>query len=573
MRLRTLMVLVLLGGCSSGSVSVQSDQQVASDLATDQNPGSDASIGDVADVGELSDLGQADLVGDQLDDSDEPLDGGDSKMLDLLPPTDLVVVPTCNPNAVYLKDGAFYRGKKPFPIMKMNYIVDIRREVVDGQDTYYLAPHHAFCADNLCCMSKQACLDALRADLQTIAGMGFNSVRILGPTIQPESGNLVVPCLTNVLPDQLASCDSLVVQTLNGEGPWRTFLFEIIEQMLEEMGKVNLNGLLHSGHHTLAAGNNPTLYKDYLGALAARFKTHGRLIGFDLWNEPSYQQETKLTKQQTHALVRTWYDAIRAQSNQLLVTVGLIDADTVFDWDPALLPLDFVSYHVYPHGEFSGARQATYEQNYKWFSTVKKTWIIGETGFAVQDWGDETMQATFAKRALELTRDCGGQGLSWWVYQDLHWGSMEHFGLLRWDETQRPAAALFNTFDWSGLGKCPIPSGYFNPDGHTAFTVEGRVVDSTGKPIPNARIRGWRCPDWGGSIFVTYSAADGTFKLSSDVGLVHVQITAAGMSVDQGIWPTCPSTQSSTIVGDRTLEVLTLDTSVTTPQICPPLPK
>lgn len=554
----------------SAAIDLATEDAPAGDLA-DSDPGDATTddLDDVADDASLTDL--VALDDSELGDLSSPLDvtfTKDAIKLDVTLVKDVSVVPICQNDAVYLSSGKLRSGLSTYATKTMNYIFQIRREVLqDKSEVYYIAPHHAYCADNRCCGDEASCLAALRADLKTLAELGFNSLRMVGLAIVPVNGTLSLECLTNVAPDKIEPCTPLTLQTPSGPGPQRDLVFGLIEKAVAEMKSAGLKGILHAGHHELDIAQNASVYAQYLGALAARFAKEPTLIGIDLWNEPPYQANDKnLSKAAINALVRSWYSAIRAQSSQLLVTIGLTDGDTVFNWDPAIVPVDFVSFHPYPNGAYDGPRKAIYERDMQWFATLAQPWIIGETGFAVGDWGDEAMQKSFAEASLALTRDCGGQGFSWWTYQDLHWGALEHFGLLRWDESQRPAAALFAGFDLLGTkGSCPTAPEPFNPNGYSAFTIKGRVVDENGKPVPNARIRGWRCPDWSGALQVTFSAADGTFTLSSDVGLVHVQITAAGMSIDTNIWPDCKSVQ----LGDRKLTNLNLDTSVATPNSCP----
>ena len=87
--------------------------------------------------------------------------------------------------------------------------------------------------------------------------------------------------------------------------------------------------------------------KKHLKYLSKRYKDESTIIAYDLLNEPSFFHKGH-TKLEARMIVSKWTSTIRKQTSHQLITIGLADSHTSFDWDPILLDVDFYSFHIYP---------------------------------------------------------------------------------------------------------------------------------------------------------------------------------------------------------------------------------
>ena len=119
----------------------------------------------------------------------------------------------------------------------------------------------------------------------------------------------------------------------------------MIFEILNEANNAGLKVILLTGK----AGNTTTtfhdLYGDYLGRLAKKLKNNTTLMAYDLYNEPA---NMSLSKEIICNSVNNWYTIIKTNDPNHMVTIGLQNALDVFSWDPGLLSVDFLSFHLYP---------------------------------------------------------------------------------------------------------------------------------------------------------------------------------------------------------------------------------
>ena len=96
-------------------------------------------------------------------------------------------------------------------------------------------------------------------------------------------------------------------------------------------------------------------------------------------------------------------------SNIRLLTSEPIE---IFEWDPSILPVDFVQIHTY--------HPLRIPNEIWWYSKyVGKPWIIGETALpSDNDSISYDLQARFVKEVYQYIIDCGGIGFGWWEFQD-----------------------------------------------------------------------------------------------------------------------------------------------------------
>jgi hypothetical protein len=292
----------------------------------------------------------------------------------------------------------------------------------------------------------------------------------------------------------------------------------------------------------LQAVNDHTVY---LGKLAARLVGHPALLAYDLYNEPLYNRldigmtnllDDKIQftwkKEEICGFVRDWYDAIRQQDPDHLITIGGGVMDEVFGFDMGILKLDFFSLHLYPAPlAADGFNKTNGLERFKsilyWMDKVCPIpWIVGESGFSASDdilvpdqnipymFGSEQEQLSFAAMSLQYTRDANASGYSWWEIQSYnmfplnspefvenHWGIFKptvganppnYFPLI-----EKPAAAAFTTYTHPNPTPAVKPTNYYDPYNiatvynttkHNA--VSGYVKDQNGVPIENAVVYG-----------------------------------------------------------------------------------
>ncbi len=300
-------------------------------------------------------------------------------------------------------------------------------------------------------------------------------------------------------------------------------------------------------------------FASYLEKLATVAGAHPALMAFDFINEPIYQEMYKdysnapLTKETVCSYVSMWYDAIRANSNKL-VTLGSSTIDELFYFDPGVMKLDFYSPHIYTKGhpmypDFNVAGDHGLQNGFERYAIINywmdkaypMPWIIGETGFSADDnlvnpglfpnhldnnpvhhnppwmFGSESQQLDFAQYSLDITRNAGASGYSWWAFQNVFWFNLmsspseytENFwGLLHYgDQTtntwyEKPAVSVFQSY-LNAQGQPPAaislakPANYYDPYEIASKcapclpnAVSGKIVDEKGNDVENAVVLG-----------------------------------------------------------------------------------
>lgn len=300
-------------------------------------------------------------------------------------------------------------------------------------------------------------------------------------------------------------------------------------------------------------------FASYLEKLATVAGAHPALMAFDLINEPIYQDmykdytNTILAKETVCSYVSMWYDAIRANSNKL-VTLGSSTIDELFYFDPGVMKLDFYSPHIYTKGhpmypDFNVVGDHGLQNGFERYAIINywmdkvypMPWIIGETGFSADDnlvnpglfpnhldnnpvhhnppwmFGSESQQLDFAQYSLDITRNAGASGYSWWAFQNVFWFNLmsspseytENFwGLLHYgDQTtntwyEKPAVSVFQSY-LNAQGQPPAaislakPANYYDPYEIASKcaqclpnAVSGKIVDEKGNDVENAVVLG-----------------------------------------------------------------------------------
>lgn len=418
-------------------------------------------------------------------------------------------------------------GQDFYPV-SMNYIVDI---VEDGQGNRYPAPHRSYFASNQYeCYNEQECYDEIVEDMATLKNLGFNSVRVVGlgfGAVKDASGQVLD------YPSLLIGNSNNYIPTILPIGNDYSILFHCIQRTLDAAAQSDIKVQLLVGGAKIDVESFRAPFLTYLEAVAAHFNNNSTLYSYDFFNEPAYNDNANYSKQDVCGLVDSWHQAIKGNSEYQLTTIGLANSSDVFEWDPGILKLDFLSFHIYQ----ITADIDVLKSELKWISEMSPLpWIIGETGFAASSSGSGGQgtlqeQRDFVKTTLELTRDCGGSGYSWWDYQDVHWGLPEdHMGLLDHQNIVKPAGMEFGLFD-PGIqgGTCVTPPNYYNLEGFSNASISGKVVDDNGSPVGNAVIV---CSDGSyGNVAKTFSKSDGTFTLFSNGPIEILKASAVGTQV------------------------------------------
>lgn len=414
--------------------------------------------------------------------------------------------------AILLDSAGFY---KPLRLLACNYIVQLRQDLNTGG--FFITPHANYSSQwgpppygltteeqqqwgssVLFIGDQSECLQKLNSDFCLLSSKGFNALRICGISPSINNGALSLPVVSS------------------GSASFADYL-SLLDNLLNIMAAWGLKAILLIGAGSDQWGSS-ALYRAYLRNLCTHLKDNPTILAYDLYNEPAwgYPHVNGLNKCRTAHWVADSVWTIRRHAPNHLSTIGLSHPDTVFLWDPALLPVDFVSYHFYAvTKDFPDATDRIASMLYWVRKTSTKPWIIGETGYSGTDKslsgyttdtsivGTPGEQKDFADFTLQRSLDCGCLGYSWWQYQDVHWGiAFEDFlGLVSWtdpgnpanSELPKPALDSFGAYHTMSAdpSNCLKPASYTNTFNHP-IELTGKVVDHWGNALPDAVIAGWK---------------------------------------------------------------------------------
>ena len=454
---------------------------------------------------------------------------------------------------VYMQDGKLMEACEQFYPVVCNYLADIN---IDTSGNIYAAPdfHYNFTS----CNDYADCSLNLRNNFLKIDSMGFNTVRIMGLSV------IGAPSLsTTELAIRINDNYKVLLSSYYNN------YIALIEDVLDIAADCNLKVIWVAGRDSVEDVIYRNYYKTFLGNLAYHFRNNSTLIAYDLLNEPYYSRlHLNHEKPEIYQIVADWYAAIRSNTSNQLVTIGLCHDNDVFRWDPAIMSVDFQSFHVYPWVYSSSIpSQIHYDPDrkfekskFKWMSlTSTKPWMIGETGFSgipqfvmdtTPNWnislhpyvhGTEYNQADYAYFSLHRTKACGAIGYSWWLNKDIHWYERGHldeqqnyFGLIDSrapGNVNKAAIDTFQTYLYQNCNdNCNIDSlVYTNPLNYPILKVNGRVIDAFNNGIGNAVIYAWNND---GAIYSTFSEFNGNFSFKWDFSTVSLlKISYPGKNV------------------------------------------
>lgn len=331
--------------------------------------------------------------------------------------------------------------------------------------------------------------DNIREHFDTIASWGFNAVRI---------------CL-DVLPD-------------NGD---TTIMFRATRRMVQQADSAGLHVML------LVKPPFEGYWKEYTIGLMRHLADLPALWAYDLMNEPLYfDLAEKRKKKEAVNIVREWRQLVRTYAPHQLFTVATAEPIEVFEWDPSMLPVDFIEMHTY--------HPLRVQAEMWWYSHYcGKPWMVGETGLPAD--GDSVpyqQQVGFFFETYRYAIVNNAIGYGWWEFQDCPEGvnfEAQYTGLRDRNGRRKPAADIPNYLRGMCLGvevdsdRLP-PTNYRNMLAYKNLAVTGRVIDAKGKPLEGAVIRGWN-EDWSVGVN-TYSDSLGRFRLVSNDICSHFEVSA-----------------------------------------------
>ena len=416
---------------------------------------------------------------------------------------------------VRLEDGVFKLDQDTFFPLMLNYIVEFRNP--DGHFT--VSPDKSYdYIDRYESNTKEEIAHQMRGHFQLIKEMGFNTLRICFDRVgQDESGHYYYQAdeqqyyLTRDYPAIIAG----------------------LEEMLKVAEDADLRVML-----LIKAPMNKEL-KRFTAHLLHALRNNKTIFAYDFANEPLYFDDNpKRTKQEAYHIVDSWHKMMQKHAPHQLLTIGFAEPLEVFEWDPSLLPVDFLAFHTY--------HPLRVPNEIYWYSTyVGKPWMLGETALpADNDSISYDDQRQFMREVYRYLRDCGGIGMGWWEYQEVSASGFEarytallnHEGITRTREggyeiigTVKPAAAEIAHFaDYQPQPKWQAVN-YYNMMGYQNYLIRGQVVDKvTGQPIEGAVVRGWN--EYWNVGQNTFTDSLGRFTLYSNDECVHFEISACGMT-------------------------------------------
>ena len=415
---------------------------------------------------------------------------------------------------VYLEDDVFKINDTVFFPLMLNYKVDMRNAddaVVLSSPMYY--ENGGIYESN----TKEEILQQFSNHLELMSELGFNTVRL---------------CIDVVLKDKAG--------TYYPSSDGRISLTEDTEKILD--GIADALDIAESHGLKVMLLLKPPFEKEvetFTIEMLKRFSDNPTIFAYDFMNEPLYfDTEPNRTKKDAVKIVSEWRDTVKKYAPNHLFTIGFSEPIEVFEWDPSMLPVDFVQIHTY--------HPLRIPSEIWWYSKYcNKPWIIGETALpADNDSISYEEQYHFAEEVYQYVIDCGGIGFGWWEFQDHinkdmnfeanYTGLLNHEGVTKTKSgnkiigTLKPAAYQFKEFSkLKAQGPKPRPQNYYNMLGYENYVIKGRI-ECNNESVEGALIRGWNA-NWSVGQN-TYSDENGNFTLCSNDSCTHFEISAPGLS-------------------------------------------
>jgi|YNPMSStandDraft_2_1061718.scaffolds.fasta_scaffold00152_17 hypothetical protein len=435
--------------------------------------------------------------------------------------------PKKNDNFIQLVDNQFFYKGKPFFPMMLNYVTYIRN--VNGK--YVVSPDKEYDDPTIYEGSDaDSVLHVLKGHLTLIKELGFNTVRWVYRTGLNR--------FQNKLNIKIYGNQGFKEIPLAGN---EQIIFDCADQFLNIADTIGLKVM----YLIEPPIDHPEL-EQFTIQLLKKFQDRSVIFAYDFFNEPLYFDNENLppsqrnrSKQDALRLVSKWRDWVREYAPYHLFTIGFAEPIEVFEWDPSILPVDFVEFHTY--------HPLRFPNEVFWYTQyVKKPVMIGETSLpADNDSITYEEQRQFMVDAYHYARSLGCIGFGWWQFQEVQWGNYEHDftallnhkGITKTKSgnfiikgSLKPAALEVKKLLETIPPKIKKPQpwvNYYNMLGYQNIVLKGKIVEAgTQKPIEGALIRGWT--EWWDIAANTYTNAKGEFTLYSNKEFVHFQVSAPG---------------------------------------------
>jgi hypothetical protein len=427
-----------------------------------------------------------------------------------------------DPKFISIQNNSFYLEGKPFYPKIINFVVQLRfseTEMWPAISSSY-SPNGSLPYND-----RISSLKDLQAHLNLAKDLGYNTVRFVGigePEIRDRA--------TGKMNFKASVGDNHNYPIyLESETDYSKYL-NALDDLLNTAQNAGLKAIFTTRLFQEAPETELNLAK-----IARHMKDNTSLFAYDFFNEPLYFDSLERRKKDVYYITLKWQQIAKQNDPNHLTTIGLANQRELFEWDPNLLNVDFVSFHPYEY-EKEQVRNEMY-----WYSHfVKKPWIIGETGISADnDSVTYQDQADFAQKTLQQNYNCGGIGYSWWQFKDVDWkhfhqdflGVVSLKGTTNTTKgeivygTPKPINKVIQEFDVSQpKGVCECFPNYYNFSNNSKFRVTGKMVDNDDNPIEGGEILAWDA-SWINH-HVTTTKADGTFELYSEYEFYHWMVSA-----------------------------------------------
>lgn len=430
---------------------------------------------------------------------------------------------------IYLSDQKFkHKDSTFFPLM-LNYPICFRKI---GNE-YVVSPYHDYEQEkHFEGSTKDSALHQVKGHLKLIKEMGFNTIRLVADQniweIDDTQKYNIITYKTHINHEKLRLKDHYQLY------------FDRIHEFVDIAQKMDFRIML------LITTPIDDELKNFTKALLKEFSEEPAIFAYDFFNEPLYfdrkeykGKKRRRSKESAYDVAVEWKKMMDKYAPNQLFTIGFAAPIEVLEWDPSILPVDFVAFHTY--------HPLRVPNEIYWYNKyIGKPWMLGETALpADNDSIKYSEQVQFMKEAYQRTIDCGGMGFGWWAFQDVNWGNAGHniTSLLNregitWTKdkqhkilgTMKPAARVVKELKkLNPSGECPCWENYQNMLGYHNMVIKGKIINGdTKKPIEGAVVRGWTKYWRIGSH--TFTDKHGNFTLYTNAPYYRFEISAPGMT-------------------------------------------
>jgi hypothetical protein len=448
-------------------------------------------------------------------------------------------------NYITLDGKIFKDGDSTFYPMVMNYNIEVFAQSSDTNTIFYATPRKGYHPDygndegeTIEPWGTDSATNYLiiQSHLTMIKDMGFNSIRLTGLTT------------TDFFDNGFTTWSNIdLSNSPEGNKNIKTGIIPVLKSLIRCAEECDLRVILLLS----AVETQPENQLNFYSKIADGLKKEKALMAYDVYNEPRYFDKGDYTKKQTKEFVESYNKAIKNKAPNHLTTIGLSHYKIMHEWDPELMDVDFLSFHIYPYGSINLSKLERFDAKLYWISkTITKPWIVGETGLNTDpecdpiNWavGTYADQLYFMSYSLKKFKASGSSGYSWWSFQDTRHklqDTCEHtsfYGLVNVDKNgscknskgdiipgnlkHEISKLPFAKFVYSSpYGKDTItnlfnPTIYYNIDYLTEHNnALGRIFDEAGNPVENANITLFNKAT--GGLYSTFSKPDGSFDLKT----------------------------------------------------------